>query len=57
VKAGLTIIPVSHVSDVIAHALVRAPEPVDWDEEAEEAARAARLARGADDDAAGRTAH
>ncbi len=44
VKAGLTIIPVTHVSEVLAQALVRQPEPVEWDEAAEEAAAAARLA-------------
>ena len=38
VKEGLTIIPVSHVSEVLEHALVRKPESVDWDEAAEEAA-------------------
>ncbi|WP_371169777.1 endopeptidase La [Aliiroseovarius sp. 2305UL8-7] len=38
VKEGLTIIPVSHVSEVLEHALVRKPEAVDWDEAAEEAA-------------------
>jgi len=43
VKEGLTIIPVSHVSDVLKHALVRAPEPVEWDEAAEEAAAQAAL--------------
>jgi ATP-dependent Lon protease len=42
VKQGLEIIPVSHVSEVLKHALVRQPEPVEWDEEAEEAAAAAR---------------
>ncbi|WP_322893539.1 MULTISPECIES: endopeptidase La [unclassified Yoonia] len=41
VKAGLTIIPVSHVSEVLEHALVRKPEPIEWDEAAEEAAAAA----------------
>jgi len=41
VKDGLTILPVSHVSDVLKLALVRQPEPVIWDEEAEEAARLA----------------
>ena len=40
VKEGLTIIPVAHVQDVLKHALVRKPEPIEWDEEAEEAARA-----------------
>ncbi|GAA3873784.1 endopeptidase La [Celeribacter arenosi] len=42
VKEGLEIIPVTHVSEVLAHALVRKPEPIEWDEEAEEAARLAR---------------
>ena len=44
VKEGLKIIPVSHVSDVLKHALVRAPEPVEWDQAAEDAAAAAALA-------------
>jgi len=38
VKEGLTIIPVAHVSDVLRLALVREPEPIEWDEAAEEAA-------------------
>ncbi len=40
VKEGLEIIPVSHVSEVLKHALVRQPEPIEWDEAAEEAAAA-----------------
>jgi len=40
VKEGLTIIPVSHVSEVLKHALVEMPEAVEWDEVAEEAAAA-----------------
>ncbi|AHM04942.1 ATP-dependent protease La Type I [Roseibacterium elongatum DSM 19469] len=40
VKEGLTIIPVSHVSEVLEHALTARPEGIDWDEEAEEAAAA-----------------
>jgi ATP-dependent Lon protease len=43
VKEGLTIIPVSHVSEVLKHALVSQPVAVDWDEAAEEAAAAAAL--------------
>ncbi|MCU9849752.1 endopeptidase La [Defluviimonas sp. WL0024] len=43
VKAGLEIIPVSHVREVLRHALVRKPEPIVWDEEAEEAAAKAAL--------------
>jgi ATP-dependent Lon protease len=46
VKEGLKIIPVTHVREVLAQALTRQPEPVDWDEAAEEAAAAARKAEG-----------
>ncbi len=42
VKQGLKIIPVTHVREVLAAALVRQPEPIEWDEAAEEAAAAAR---------------
>ena len=45
VKEGLDIIPVSHVSEVLKLALVRAPEAIEWDEEAEEAAAAAAVAK------------
>jgi ATP-dependent Lon protease len=38
VKKGLTIIPVSHVDEVIAQALVRKPEPIDWEEQPDEIA-------------------
>ncbi len=56
VKEGLTIIPVEHVSEVLKHALVKQPEPIEWDEAAEEAAAAkAALAAKAND--AGATAH
>ena len=37
-KQGLEIIPVSHVSEVLKIALVSKPEPIEWDEAAEEAA-------------------
>jgi ATP-dependent Lon protease len=56
VKQGLTIIPVSHVREVLKHALVRVPEPVEWDEAAEEAAAAARKAA-AEAAGMGQTAH
>ena len=55
VKDGLEIIPVTHVREVLARALVRAPEPVEWDEAAEEAAAAA--AAKAKAEAASATAH
>ena len=45
VKEGLTIIPVRHVSEVLEHALVSKPEPIEWDEAAEEAAAAALKAQ------------
>ncbi|WP_170348569.1 endopeptidase La [Ruegeria atlantica] len=55
VKEGLEIIPVTHVSEVLKHALIREPEPVEWDEAAEEAAAAAaKAAEGASPSA---TAH
>ncbi|MBS1301596.1 endopeptidase La [Loktanella sp. SALINAS62] len=44
VKEGLTLIPVTHVSEVLEHALVRKPEPIEWDQEAEDAAEAATIA-------------
>ena len=44
VKEGLTIIPVSHVSDVLKHALISTPDAIEWDEAAEEAAAAALAA-------------
>ena len=56
VKDGLEIIPVTHVREVLKIALVRAPEPVEWDEAAEEAAaQAARAAKL--DEAPSKTAH
>jgi ATP-dependent Lon protease len=42
VKSGMEIIPVARMDDVLKHALARMPEPIKWDEEAEEAAAAAR---------------
>jgi ATP-dependent Lon protease len=45
VKEGLTIIPVSHVREVLKVALVRQPEAVEWDEAAEEALALARQAK------------
>ncbi|MFT6605854.1 MAG: ATP-dependent Lon protease [Halocynthiibacter sp.] len=56
VKEGLEIIPVSHVSEVIKIALVRAPEAIEWDEEAAAAAQMDRMA-GPVKDEPGATAH
>jgi ATP-dependent Lon protease len=55
VKSGMEIIPVSRMDDVLKHVLVRYPEPIEWDEAAEEAAAAARAA--ADRAAEGVRAH
>jgi ATP-dependent Lon protease len=55
VKDNLEIIPVGNVRDVLRHALVRKPEPIEWDEADEEAAAAAAAARR--DDAPSATAH
>ncbi|KPQ08259.1 MAG: ATP-dependent protease Lon [Rhodobacteraceae bacterium HLUCCA12] len=56
VKEGLEIVPVANVREVLKHALVRMPEPIDWDAAAEEeAAQAAQIARR--DGIAARTAH
>jgi ATP-dependent Lon protease len=35
VKNGMTIIPVTHMDEVMKHALVRQPEAIEWEEEAE----------------------
>jgi ATP-dependent Lon protease len=55
VKSGMEIIPVSRMDEVLKHVLVRYPEPIEWDEAAEEAAAAARAA--ADRAAEGVRAH
>ncbi|MEX0305053.1 MAG: endopeptidase La [Leisingera sp.] len=56
VKEGLEIIPVSHVSEVLEHALVAKPDPIEWDEEAEEAAAAKAALKGSEK-GSGATAH
>lgn len=55
VKNGMQIIPVARVDDVLRHALTRQPEPIIWDEVAEEAAAAAIAAKRGPEEAA--TAH
>ncbi|MEM7596819.1 MAG: endopeptidase La [Pseudomonadota bacterium] len=56
VKEGLDIIPVDHVTDVLKLALVDTPEPVEWDEAAEEAA-AAEAARASGPDGSSAVTH
>ncbi|MEX0349724.1 MAG: endopeptidase La [Paracoccaceae bacterium] len=57
VKKGLEIIPVAHVSEVLKHALIAEPEPIEWDEAAEEEAAAARAASAASAQGPVATAH
>ncbi|MGE0501974.1 MAG: endopeptidase La [Rhizobiaceae bacterium] len=52
VKSGLEIVPVQHVSEVLRHALVRMPEPIEWTEPAAAAAAAETT-----DETAGHVAH
>ncbi|MGE4528202.1 MAG: endopeptidase La, partial [Rhodospirillaceae bacterium] len=48
VKRGMKIIPVSTADEVLSHALVREPVPIEWDEAADEAM--AKIATPADND-------
>jgi ATP-dependent Lon protease len=53
VKSGLEIVPVTRMEEVLAHALVRQPQPIAWDETAEQAAPSIA----GDDEGAGMVAH
>jgi ATP-dependent Lon protease len=53
VKSRLEIIPVSRMDEVLARALVRKPEPIQWEEPAAKAAPEAPV----EEDASGLTAH
>ncbi|MDP2697746.1 endopeptidase La [Thalassospira sp.] len=55
VKRGMTIIPVSHVDEVLAHALVNPLVPIEWDEESEELAVKAK--EGEESEIGGITTH
>jgi ATP-dependent Lon protease len=43
VKSGLEIVPVSRVGEVLKHALVRMPEPIEWTEPASAPAKADKI--------------
>ena len=47
VKKAINLVPVSHVDDVIAEALVRRPEPIEWEEPPEPVPAAAGTAQAA----------
>jgi ATP-dependent Lon protease len=54
VKSGLDIIPVSRMDEVLTHALVRKPEPIQWEEPP---VKAGADKAAADDDGSALTAH
>jgi ATP-dependent Lon protease len=55
VKSGLEIIPVARMDEVLAKALVRQPEPIQWEDVA--AAKTAATEAAVEEDASGLTAH
>ncbi len=58
IKKGLEIIPVSRMDEVLTHALVRKPEPIEWDEEKGKQTEAPVAAETAvEEDGLGLTAH
>jgi ATP-dependent Lon protease len=58
VKSGLEIVPVSRMDEVMGHALVRMPQPIEWDEEkAAEAAAAAKAEPPVEEESSVLTAH
>jgi len=58
IKKGLDIIPVQRMDEVLDRALVRKPEPIEWDEASAKLAEAAAAAEPVvEDDGSGLTAH
>jgi ATP-dependent Lon protease len=57
VKNSLEIIPVSRMDEVLARALMRTPEPIEWDESTVKAEPAAAEAPAVEEEAPGLTAH
>jgi len=58
IKKGLEIIPVTRMDEVLERALVRKPDPIEWDEaSAKLAARAAASEPAVEEDGSGLTAH
>jgi ATP-dependent Lon protease len=58
IKKGLEIIPVTRMDEVLARALVRTPQPIEWDEaSAKLAAETAASEPAVDEDGSGLTAH
>jgi ATP-dependent Lon protease len=58
IKKGLEIVPVTRMDEVLARALVRAPQPIEWDEaSAKLAAETSAPEPAVDEDGSGLTAH
>jgi ATP-dependent Lon protease len=57
VKSGLEIVPVSRMDEVMGHALVRMPAPIEWDEEKAAEAAKARAESPVEEEASVLTAH
>ncbi len=57
IKKGLEIIPVSRMDEVLTHALVRKPEPIEWDEEKGKTTAAPVAETAVEEDGSGLTAH
>ncbi|MGB7433299.1 MAG: endopeptidase La [Ahrensia sp.] len=49
VRKALEIVPVSHMDEVLGHALTRNPEPIEWSQDEYDASLAAKLAGGSND--------
>ena len=57
IKGGLEIIPVSRMDEVLAQALMRMPEPIEWDEDAAKPVNAPPPEIADEDDSSGVIAH
>jgi len=57
VKSGLEVIPVSRMDEVLSQALLRKPEPIEWDEDTAKPVDAPRPDIAEEDDSSGVIAH
>ena len=57
VKSGLEIVPVNRMDEVLARALTRKPEPIEWDEAGAKPVPAAAVEVEVDEEASNLTAH
>src|SRR6187455_1683014 len=57
IKGGLEIIPVTRMDEVLARALVRTPQPIEWDEASAKLAAETAAEPAVDEDGSGLTAH